>query len=88
MGWFDRKRLACTCESDPKGRCVIHEPLVGNATARCFDRKTGDEVFIAGNEYSINGTEPMPIPGDLRHMEPLDIAKQILEIHLGRRRTA
>lgn len=79
-------RLTCMCERDPGGRCPVHGPEIKRDIARCFDKATGDEVFVAGGEYSINGTEPMPVPGDLRHLGAFDAAKQLLEIHLGRRR--
>jgi hypothetical protein len=66
----------------------MHTTRKPSTNGTCYDKETNEYVMVSGDMYSINGTEPQPIPEDLRGQEPRDQAKQILEAYLGRRRVA
>lgn len=57
-------------------------------SATVWDKPTNQYCMVAGGMYTLNGCEPQIIPADLRELEPREIAKKLLEIHLGRRRVA
>lgn len=42
------------------------------------DKPTGNYVFVAGGVYSVNGTEPIEIPEDMREMDARMIAREML----------
>lgn len=48
------------------------------------DRQSGDYATVSGGSFSINGTEPMKIPDELRGLTPLEIAREMLKRHLSK----
>lgn len=42
------------------------------------DRKTNQHVYVAGDWFSVNGCDPVPVPEAMRGQPPKAIAMQLL----------
>ena len=47
------------------------------------DPDTDQFVAVSGDMYSVNGTEPRPIPDSLMELAPHIIARELLREYLG-----
>ena len=42
-----------------------------------------NDVRVSGGYFSINGTEPQRVPADLRHLDEMTIARELLRRYCG-----